>query len=280
MLKLRLFIILILVFDLSFAKDFDDYSSRNLSNKTVEAIEDKALSLLNEIRPNKAKRFFLYNLAGRELYFYGHYKKAKKYYKMAIGVPLSEDKIEAYLNIMAINHFIKSKDLEKDFLDAKSYLIRSSHKNNKSIKEYFLSYENAFIKNKKKGKLKDFYSGFFGSLNRDTDIKREVILRNYQKALTLTNFQNLSLSSINERIRYDVLNTLVYKRKSSELLCLKDLKKYPKSLTFTMEICRYLDAYIKNKIEEKKRIKQIVERTSRESHSYLYLAKALKDLKW
>ena len=283
-LKSILFLIFIFLtlFNFSFSQVPIDHTSKIISAKTIEAIEGRALKLLAKMKLNNYKKIFLYNLAGRELYLYGYYKKSKKYYKMAIDMRVKEDKTEAYFNIMAINYLTQNVDLKTHFVKAKSYFERSGRLKNKVFKKYILSYENSFVKNiyKINIKPKDYYTGFFGDFNKDFDFKREVLLGNYQKALSLINPKGLVQRDINTKIRHDVLRTLVYGRNTKDLLCSDILRKYPKSLTFTMEICRYLNAFIKANVKLKKDLNQIIERTKRENPRYLYLANALRKLRW
>ena len=77
--------------------------SQLISPKELEMIEIEVTQKLKSNQLDHSKKFLIYMLAGRELYQYRFYDKAKKYYQSALQLDVPDNKSESYINLMAIS---------------------------------------------------------------------------------------------------------------------------------------------------------------------------------
>ncbi|MEC7276208.1 MAG: hypothetical protein VXV96_07795 [Bdellovibrionota bacterium] len=230
-----------------------------LAEEGVEQLEDKLLKLLPSLKPIEKCR--LYQIGARELFLFDHLSKSKHYYEQSLKENCAEGRLEALINIVTISKMLK---LKEDLSSYKEKILKDKAANDPVIKEYLKTLEG-------KGKL----TGYFGALNKDKSIESAMKKGEYKSALLMLNPKVVRKADINKKLQYDVLRTLVLKGTAENLFCEKELKKYKTSLSYTMELCRYL---LKRNKKEKTgpSLKSLKEKVKRERMASLYLIEALE----
>lgn len=206
------------------------YSFEEKDIKTVEAIVKKH-SLTKDLKP--IQLFQGYAILARELEAYGFQEKAAEYYQKALEVNESD-----------------KRALEV----ATSYLSNLYRRNPKAAKKYYQGdYQKYFQASNSslKGQFKDFWDkafkeevdpknhvGFFGQFFKDRDVKELVSQEKFFEAYSLLKPNGLEESNINNQLQYDVLSFI--NGKKNGFFCEVMLKKYPKSPSVPVEVCRYL----------------------------------------
>lgn len=254
----------------AFAQD----SSKIISSKDLEQIETEVQDKLQSKLINDSKKFYINLLAGRELYQYRFYDKAKKYYEEAIKLNVDENKSEAYINLMAISAINENKDELKDNYEAaQKYFNQKSGFKTKDIQYYLSAVEKSLTG---KGVVLGFYSHFSQESNLIELIKN----KEYEKGLSLLNPEAFkeSKNSFNT-IVYDILNVNVNKKKVKALYCAPEYKKFPTAYTYSTLLCGLLSDYLTHgKIDEKK-YKRAQKYFAEENQEKKYLLEALEGIR-
>ncbi len=246
-------------FQISFLFILWSFGLSILADADVNQLEEKFLKILPSLKPIEKCR--LYQIGARELFLFNHLSKSKHYYERSLKENCVEGKLEALINIVTISKLLKLKD---DLSFYKEEILKDKAAQGPVIKEYLKSLEG-------EGKL----TGYFGALNKDKSIVRTVKKGDYKAALLMLNPKVVRKADINKKLQYDVLRTLVLKGTAENLFCEKELKKYKTSLSYTMELCRYL---LKRNKKEKTgpTLKSLKEKVKRERMASLYLIEALE----
>lgn len=247
----------------------------NPSSSQVEEVEKVLLAEIKKKNSSEKDKFLLYNLAARELYNYKFYDRATHYYKKVLTLNVTDDKREAYVNLMAIE-FAKDKNISKStYTEALKYFEKTKKINEPELKRYmdFIN-ENFFSKNPSKE-----FRGFYGEFSKQRSLKKLIEKKSYKEALSLMNTNNIDDRDLVTKIKYDLLRSLSFGKKKLKLSCESSLKKYPHSIAWTMEICRGLVKYQKGTSPSKKDIERVEESAREQKSSSQYLASAFGELK-
>ena len=113
--------------------------SKIIDQKDLTAIEEKVQTELKSSTLSEDKKFLINIIAGRELYQYRFYDKAKTYYENALKINTAENKTEALVNLIAIA--INKKDKEKVkmlYEEAQKYYAKNSAFKGSEI-DYYLN---------------------------------------------------------------------------------------------------------------------------------------------
>lgn len=249
--------------------------SKIISVKEIEAMEAEADKQLQSKNLDNKKKLLAYLLAGREFYQYRYYDKSKKYYQNALKVETTENKSEAYLNLMAIALLEKdNSSLKETFTAAEAYFKKNPSMYTKEIK-YYMESISSYLSGKKNPDIKGFYAHFLDEENLISLVKN----KEYQKALSVLNpqaFENSDNSS--QAIIYDALNVSVHKKNVKKLYCEKEFKQYPNAYTYTVLICGLLNDYLTNSKFDEKRLAR-AERYFAEEKDRMYLLEMVKEIK-
>lgn len=267
------FILITIIYSLSTSVAFAQ--SKIISPKEIEAMEAEADKQLQSKNLDNKKKLLAYLLAGREFYQYRYYDKSKKYYQNALKVETSENKSEAYLNLMAIALLEKdNSSLKETFTAAEAYFKNNPSMYSKEIK-YYLESISSYLSGKKNPDIKGYYAHFLDEENLISLIKN----KEYQKALSVLNPQALEQSNnSSEAVIYDALNVSVHKKNVKNLYCQKEFKQYPDAYTYTVLICGLLDDYLKKSTFDPKRMAR-AERYFAEEKDRKYLLEMVKEIK-
>ncbi len=246
-------------FQISFLFILWSFGLSILADADVNQLEEKFLKILPSLKPIEKCR--LYQIGARELFLFNHLSKSKHYYERSLKENCAEGRLEALINIVTINKVLK---LNEDLSSYKEEILKDKAATDPVIKEYLKTLEG-------KGKL----TGYFGALNKDKNIVSAIKKGEYKSALLMLSPKVVREADINKKLQYDVLRTLVLKGTAEILFCEKELKKYKTSLSYTMELCRYL---LKRNKKEKKgpTLKSLKEKVKRERMASLYLIEALE----
>lgn len=241
--------------------------------KEFDKWEQKILEIVEKSRPIPIeKEFTLYLIAGRELGAYGYAEKSKEYYLKAFEIKGDFDKSEAVVQLISLNLNNKKKLIEA-YQRAEKWFASNPKKLNSEIKTWL-----EMIKGSLEGKTPVDGTGQFMAWAEDSRVDELISEKNYKEALQILGPNNLLHADINQKIRQDLLNSAVLGRNSPPLWCEKTLEKYPRSLTWSMRICRFLkDKRNGNKTSET--IQSIKDQMKLEESSHLLWAKILEDIK-
>jgi len=241
----------------------------------MEEIEKFFLDEMKVSKPSKVSKFFFYNLAAREFYTYKFYKKSLEYYELAIAMDVKEDKTEAFINLMAIEHARDRKITQATFDRVMKHFKSSGKIKDGGIAHYMEFISNSFFSEKPT----EEFQGFYGQFSKDKSIKKYITNKEYKKALSLINSQSIDSSDIVNRVQYDLLRSLVLGKSKIKLSCKDTLDKYPHSFSWSMGVCRTLVKYQKGRTPSSRDVSKIKSSLEKQSESRLYFVKALEDLK-
>jgi len=201
-------------------------------------------------KTDKEKHFFLYLLAGKNLYMNEVYSYAEKYLIKALETPTKESKAQIYNYLLMISYREKDQKKNKKYLKlAQAYfkshpeLVTNDITNILNFHQFWASArskelmplpvgtENGFTLDAKKH---NFYAYF----------KRG----EYAQAFKMLDENKVLRSeTIDSMVEYDLLKILVKgKAQVDHLLCLPSFKKYSSSYDYSILLCDILDAYLKS----------------------------------
>ena len=247
-------------------------------NKQIDAIESMAKEKLSKINLTDKEKFFVYLMAGRELYHYHLFLKSKEYYQMAESLNVEENKLEVYVNLISIELNSKNKiEAEKRITKIEDYLKKFPQYQNEEVSQFIdLAKASISVKDFKTNKeIPSFYGNYIAHLQLAELIKT----KQYSTAISYLNLENIKNSNnIILETNYDLLNVLVNKKGTKKLLCENTLKKYPNSLSYSLMICDSLVSFLKNKKLDKLKINKLEEYFKRFDQDKDYYLSALKDL--
>lgn len=226
--------------------------SKILSKKELQKIENRVQQELKNKNLSEDKKFYLNLLAARELYQYRFYDKASRYYQNALEMKVTENKSEAYINLIAIAIDKNDKDkVSALYQDSKNYFEKNPQFKTTDIEYYLKTLENYLPS--KNNKAPPEVTGFYGRFAHEENLINLIKSHDYQKAFGLLNPQGIAQSTNDFNITvYDSLNVLVNRKDVKTLYCNKQYKQYPDSFAMSTIICSLLNDYLdKGKFEEK-----------------------------
>jgi tetratricopeptide (TPR) repeat protein len=248
--------------------------SNFLTPKSISEIENYVIGnkLLEHI--SNSDKFKLYNLVGRELINYKHYKKSLSYYEKALGFKkIKIDTTEALVNKMYLLQKIDPLLAKKYFTDFKKKIQGS---NNKKLSQTIIKlWKNILFESKDINV--DSHSGFYGEFFISKDVKILFNQEKFTEALSLIDGRNIKDLNIVDQIEYDLLRTIVFKGERP-LVCEETLNKNKNSFAFTMRICALLKKYKSKEKLNDKDYALIERRIKKENKDYIYLMKGLRSL--
>ncbi len=248
--------------------------SKIISAKDLEKIETEVQSKLQSSLVDDSKKFYINLLAGRELYQYRFYDKAKTYYQNAINLNVKENKSEAYINLMAIAAIKENKNELKGHYEAAKKYFDEHHEFKTKAVEYYLSTVEKNITGK--GEV----SGFYGYFSEESNLTELVKNKEYEKALGRLNPKALKdgQNSFNA-IVYDTLNVNVNKKNVKELYCMPEYKKFPNAYTYSTLLCGLLNDYLANGKFDQKRFKRAQTYFTEDNQEKKYLFEAVEGIR-
>jgi len=243
------------------------------SSEVSEEVLKYQLSVEQEIKSQEKTdedKYYIYALFARELLGLKEYSLAKEYYQKALsfGEKAELSMPEVHYNLLFIAY---KSNASKSELNRLLSIVKSStpDQENKQVSLALSHWES--IINDDESFNKDLKNSFYGFDYSQNKIKTYINEKKYKQALSLLP-QDLKNNNIIYQIQYDILSKLVFPEKK-DFLCNKKLEKYPKSLTYTMQICRYLNNTKSVSLDN------IENQINKESSSKTYLLSALKDIK-
>ncbi len=243
-----------------------------IKKQSIDDWEKIALSEIEKFKKeNPEKEFLLYLTAARELRAYGLNEKAKRYYQKALEHKSTGDKSEAVIELVSLNKDSKS-ELVQSLKEARNWFKSNPEKLTSAIDKWLLMME-GFSKGNTPYKDQG-YQRIWGFDARITELMRE---GKSQEAFSMLGPRDLKNADINQKVRQDLLAALNLGRKTPPLWCESTLEKYPKSYTWTMRICRYLNDW-KNEKKSSESLQSIREQLKKESPERLYWANLLEKL--
>jgi hypothetical protein len=228
------------------------YADTIVNSKKINEIKTNFEQALKETKQSEERKFYLYLLAGRELFNYRFYQDSALYFNKAIDQKLALNKTEAYLKLIAIAFIQKdSKDMTKNVQMAEEYFKKNPSYLSAEIKEY-LNFINTSVLKKNPKEKTAVIKGFYGHYAQLSDIQDDIKNHEYPKALSAFNEQAIENASIDLKITYDLLNVLVNKKNVGKLLCSPSLTKYPGSYSYGIMLCEVLSKFLRDgKVENK-----------------------------
>lgn len=248
----------------------------NSIDSKIAEIEKLAIEKMKQSNLSNKEKYFIYNMAGREFYYYSKFDKSAEYYQKAIDTKFETNLSEAYINLIAINLVKKDQTiLNKQVELANQYFEKNSNYKTKEIDQYLQMMTN-FSKNNFKGEVPAFY----GHYQTTKELEKLIKEKNFREAIALLNPLTINDSNNYEmESTYDLLNVLNNRSKVSHLLCAKTLKKYPDSFAYSVIICDNLTFYLKNKKLNPEKIKTLTKYFKEIKPEKSYLLDALLELK-
>lgn len=272
----HIFYLFLIVFSLKTHSQLgpEKIQSQIISPKELEMIETEVTQKLKFNQLDDSKKFLINILAGRELYQYRFYDKAKIYYQSALQLDVPDNKSEAYINLMAISIVEGNKAKLKDIYEqAKKYYSQNASYKGKEITYYLKTIESYLTG-------KGIIDGYYGQFAEETNVINLIKNKEYLKALANLNPKGIKKSKNNFNIIvYDALNVAVNKKKVKELNCLEDLIKYPKAYTYSTLLCGLLSDYLSAGSFDEKRLKRARTYFAEENQDKKYLFDMVEELR-
>lgn len=262
--KITFFIFLMFLLSMNiFASDVSDL---------VKKYESEVEAEISKQDKSEEDKYYIYALFARELLGLKEYDLAKKYYQKALA---AGEKGEV-LNMSEVHYnmlFIRFKQgAEKEELKSLFSLVKRTlpEQNNIQIKLSIQHWESIINNNEKLNEK--LVNSFYGANYSQAMVKKFIANKEYKKALSLMP-KNIDDVNLVFKIQYDILNRIVFDKKK-DLKCEKHLKEFPRSVSYTMKICRFL-----TQEKSKESIETIEKQMVREKSSQDFLLSALKDVK-
>jgi tetratricopeptide (TPR) repeat protein len=249
------------------------FSQSIMGSEVSDLVEKYEAEVETEIKTQKKSeedKYYIYALFARELLGLKEYKLAKKYYSKALESGENAeilDMSEIHYNMLYIRYM---EGADKEELKSLLSIVKrvTPEQSNRQVK-MALSHWDKIINGSDKLD-KDLLNGFYGFNYSQEMLKKYIKEKEYKKAFLLLPTK-LDKANIIYKVQHDILQKLVYPDKT-DFLCYPVLKKYPKTITYTMQICRYL----KNRDVS---LEDIAKQIEKESSDKSYLLSALKDIK-
>lgn len=250
--------------------------SKLITQKELKAIEEQVDRELLSSNIDNKKKLIANLLAGREFYQYRFFDKSKKYYLSATNIDTSENKTEAYINLMAIALISKDKkELKNSYNEATKYFNNNPNYNSEDIKYYLTSIESYLS-----GKNTNAVTGFYGQFVKEENLVDLVKAKKYAEALSMLNPEKIGEGDITiEVIIYDSLNVALNKKNVKTLFCEKEFKKYPNAYTYSTLTCGLLSDYLKKSKFDPERLKRAESYFAEMDSEKSYLLEVVKEIK-
>ncbi len=258
---------------------FAQIDSKIVSKKDFAIIENRVQQELKNPALDDNKKFVLCIKTARELFQYRFYDKSIQYYQQAIELKVSENKSEAFINLIAIALTTKDKNLVKQrYLNAVKYF-----ENNNSFKTNEIAYYLKSIENYLPGKSdnsSELVEGFYGMFAHEENLINLLKNKDYHKAFELLSPTSLSESTNDFNIIvYDSLNVFINHKKIKKLFCDKQYQKYPNSFSYSTLICGLLNDYLQFGKFSDKKIKMADIYFNQENKDKKYLYDIVREIK-
>jgi hypothetical protein len=248
-----------------------------LSNSVPESlrIETDINNSLSVSTITPEKKYYIYLLAGRELYAYSEFELAKKYYVLALSSPVKINKTEAYINLIAIAKLTNHHDEMMQLIsDTKTYLENNQSADNPHILSYLHVLEDGAASSNEEA------SRYLGMYTVEEQLDNLMHKKKYVEALLMFNPKGLNESTTHDvLVTYDLLYTLVHKDSVRKLLCEPAYLKYPKSYSYSIKICGALVEYRDSKKISDKTINDLEQFFKGVFKNHRNLLEALVDLR-
>jgi hypothetical protein len=256
---------------------FNSYSddSKIMTLTDLKTIESEIQVKLESKVSTAKDKFYINLLAGRELYQFRFYEKSERYYREAIQSNVSENKTEAYINLIAISIEQKNKSkVATELVEAKKYFIKNPSLMKSEIK-YYLNSIDGYL-----GNSSEPIRGFYARFNQEENLIGMLKNKEFIKAFSSLKPESLKESNNSlEIIIYDSLNVLVNKKAAKNLYCEADYKKYPDSYSYSILICGLLHDYLQNGYFDKNRLVRAEAFFKEEASDKKYLLDMVKEIK-
>lgn len=212
--------------------------------------------------------FKIYSVVGGELKSYGHKLKATEYFEKAMATyekgGVKVDPLETYVEY-------EFTLLRKNYKDAKGFYFeklkplfeKSTHPQKKELAKFW----HGIFEEKSEGF--PMYRQFF----QDQDLEELMEEKKYKEAFELMKYTDPTDLHVGTKLKYDVLAKINHK--NGKVYCKDRLDEYPNSYAVTMEACRYI---LTGKLKHGT-LKELIERSGKETPSITFIIKALEDIK-
>jgi hypothetical protein len=222
---------------------------------------------------SQEKEWFLIMSAAREFKAYNYLKKSQDYYLKAFNHSYQGDKSEAVIELLALA-YDQQEELAPHVERAQTWFKKNPNHASKEIKDW-LHLMNGYTKGETPTRDIPTYHLIWA---QDQRIQELMKAHKYSEAYQLLGPQSLEEANINDKIRYDLLTSLVMGKKASpSLWCAPVLAEYPTSITWSMRVCRYLKAW-REGTKSPETITSIKEQLNKENPERLYWVQALDKL--
>jgi hypothetical protein len=257
---------------------YSQTDSKIITPTEMKQIEERVQKELASKNLDQKKKFYLNLLAGRELYQYRFYDKAKIYYQNAIKMNIKEDKTEAFINLIAIAIIKKDKPkVQLAYDQAKNYFIEYPKFKNQEI-DYYLKSIDKYLPFKNEIDPKEI-TGFYGRFAHEENLINLLKNKEYQKAFSNLNPNAMINAEDDFNITvFDSLNVLLNKKSVNALFCNKQFKKYPTSYAYNIIICGLLNDYLHNGKFDSKHLKRAEKYFKNEDIEKYYLLTMIKEI--
>lgn len=259
--RILFLIFIIFSFNLAFSSEVSDL---------VAKYEAQIESEINNQNKSDEDKYYIYALFARELMALNEYELSKKYYNKALESGEKAeilDMSEVHYNMLYIRYM---EGAPKEELKSLLSIVKrvTPEQSNLKVKTSLEHWDKIINSDQKLDK--DLLNSFYGFNYSQEMLKKYIKDKDYKKAFLLLP-KKLDKANIIYKVQHDILQKLIYPDKT-DFLCLPVLNKYPKTITYTMQICRYL----KNKSVT---LEDVEKQILKESKDKSYLISALKDIK-
>ena len=193
------------------------------------------------------RRYHLYLLAGRELFNYGEYSFAKKYYQKALETNFDANHSEAYINLSALSIVSKQKP---DTINHYARMVIDYFRANPQhktpeINGYLDFLKITFLKQPHKGTEEKVLLGPYAPQALNQKIVDLIKQKKFAIAFKIFPVDNLKEGSLPQKVTYDALHVMVKKQSVKSLFCLEDYNRYPNAFSYSIILCKGLKHYLK-----------------------------------
>jgi hypothetical protein len=240
----------------------------------TEELEQRLLREFKAANPSGDQQILIYSMVGQELLFYSQDEKAKSYLEKAIDAQGTEDKTQAYLDlIMLETKYRRQETALQHITELESYWKEHPKTRVKELAEIVQD-----LRRLNSGEDLEGLTTFLASVGISQRFTQLMKAGHYAQALSLVNNEQVGDSTIVIKTKVDLLRSLTRGRAQSELLCADTFAQYPNAYSYSMMICSILHDYQKEGTLNLETFKRLEEYFKHDHKHESYLLQMVKKL--
>lgn len=243
----------------------------------AQTTEQRYLEEFHQSGPSDDRKALVYLIVAQEFLNAGQTQKAREYYDLVLGLKTQEDKTRAYVQLIMLNY--QTGGVEQVQPDIKNLYAYWDQNPQYQVKEMRVLFDELQSLGQGKFDLQRLESSYFTHLQFEQALKHFIEKKEYEKAFLLFKRERVLRASIVEQTLYDLLHVLVKGQHVDELICTVRMNKYPKAISYNLQICRILHQYIQGGEVDQSKLNDLGSILNKDYPEQVYLIEMVRSLK-